>query len=350
MPNNIQAQGKQLLEALSSLTQKGGQSLGKTAKASPALKGLELLGQLVGQVGTEMGKASVDTPAQAEQKMLKGTQTPMTQQEENPLTKATTDEVIKVRKEQVREAAEQGMPLEQILSMSNQTQHQQQEQTIQQPKQSPVQQPQIPDAPSLFGGLLKQHPATSGRVLENLITEQQIRGEQPLQVGDKQKIGLELISKAALENSGGKALSADAVKNLANATQGIEQLDSLMESFTINKDLFKTWGGPGDTTGQQVKVVRKNLADIIGRLRSGGAINDEELKTFMSFVPKQGFVKGRTEANETVQFKMKTMHRLFSDIANGLRTPSQSSAMVTKIQSALKQGHSPEEISKKLGF
>ena len=59
-------------------------------------------------------------------------------------------------------------------------------------------------------------------------------------------------------------------------------------------------------------MLRKDLADSIGRLRSGGAINEEELKTFNSFVPTS------FDDPETTQFKMRKLGEKFSTLQAGI--------------------------------
>lgn len=115
-----------------------------------------------------------------------------------PMDKSALQEVSKFRKEQVAEAFQSGVPLEkieqQILAKAQggggqqqATQQPQAQQPLQQAQQQ-QQQTKIPPIPQLLGGLIKQHPAVRGQVLQNLIGEQQIKGQVPLQLGEKQKL------------------------------------------------------------------------------------------------------------------------------------------------------------------
>jgi hypothetical protein len=169
-----------------------------------------------------------------------------------------------------------------------------------------------------------------------------------LQKGDREKLSMEFINNV-MTSTGKSNLSVDAVKNFENAKTAVEQTGLLLKEFESDPNLFKSWGGPGDSRGQQIKFIRNNLSDTIGRLRSGGAINDEESKTFRSFVPDQGFLKGRMEDKETVIFKMKTLHKLFQGIMDGIQPASEASNMVKRIQEAIDEGHSLSEISKYIG-
>jgi len=118
------------------------------------------------------------------------------------------------------------------------------------------------------------------------------------------------------EGDAKKPLSAETAKILTIATGGINALNELSGllgeggTVSIRSDLaperFKT------PRGRKITLLRKDLADSIGRLRSGGAINDEELKTFNSFIPS------RTDDVETTQFKMRKLGEKFATLQAGI--------------------------------
>ena len=113
-----------------------------------------------------------------------------------------------------------------------------------------------------------------------------------------------------------KPLSAETSKVLTIATGGIKainELDNILgEGGTVSirselaPERLKT------PRGRKITLLRKDLADSIGRLRSGGAINEEELKTFKSFIPS------RTDDAETTQFKMRKLGEKFATLQAGI--------------------------------
>jgi len=203
--------------------------------------------------------------------------------------------------------------------------------------------------PNILQKLFDALPEGRSRQVGRLLREQKLTGKEPLQEGEREKLSMNFLSKV-MSSSGKKSLSSDAVKNLENAKTAVDQSTLLINEFSKDPNLFKSWGGPGDARGQQVGFIVKNLSDTVGRLRSGGAINDEELKTFRSFLPKQGVIKGRLEDKKTVLFKLQTINKLFQGVVNGIQPASQAADLTEKIQEALNNGYKPEEITKYLGL
>ena len=113
-----------------------------------------------------------------------------------------------------------------------------------------------------------------------------------------------------------KPLSAETAKVLTVATGGINALNNLSELLgtdgTVSKRSQFSFEGIKSPKGRQITLLRKDLADSIGRLRSGGAINEEELKTFNSFVPTS------FDDPETTQFKMRKLGEKFSTLQAGI--------------------------------
>lgn len=243
------------------------------------------------------------------------------------------------------------------LIQSMQAQQPVQQQAPQTMQAQPAQQ-QIPPMPeanilqrlinALPGGNIRQAEARSAQ-LGNIAKEQEILGQQPLQQSEREKLNIQFVNNV-LQNKGTNSLSETAAKTLTLAKNGVEQTNLLLNEFESNPNAFKSWSGPGDPRGQQIKTIRSNIADSVGRLRSGGAINKDEEKTFLNFLPKQGVISGRTENPETVVFKLKMLNKMFNDVTNGLQSGQQASAFVQKIQRAIDQGYSPSEISQHIGF
>ena len=134
----------------------------------------------------------------------------------------------------------------------------------------------------------------------------------PIKAGD-QSIGVNTPEPAPKANP----LSGESAKILTIAKGGINAINELnvllretggkvTKRSQLSPELIKT------PTGRQVTLLRKDLADSIGRLRSGGAINAEELSTFNSFIP------AFTDDAETVQFKLKKLGEKFNTLQSGI--------------------------------
>ena len=145
---------------------------------------------------------------------------------------------------------------------------------------------------------------------------------------------------------GKKPLSGESTKLLTIATGGIKSLNKL-HSFLNEEGEDGTISVRSDLAperlktprGRQMTLLRKDLADSIGRLRSGGAINEKEEGTFLGFVPS------RTDDAETVKFKMKKLGEKFVTIQSGITGQEipQAELNLGK-QSAPQQSFAPDAI------
>ena len=134
----------------------------------------------------------------------------------------------------------------------------------------------------------------------------------PITSGEGERLGV----PKPKDDAGKKPLSAETAKVLTVATGGINALNDLNlllgddGTVSLRSELaperLKT------PKGRKITLLRKDLADSIGRLRSGGAINEEELKTFNSFIPS------RTDDAETTQFKMRKLGEKFQTLQAGM--------------------------------
>jgi hypothetical protein len=117
-----------------------------------------------------------------------------------------------------------------------------------------------------------------------------------------------------------KALSGDTAKLLANVDTGLSQIGRLRDLIGPGGEIPKATAIPGAGLGggfgdrilgtTEIESVRGNLADILGRIRSGGAINDQELVSFNEQVP-QTF-----DSAENVERKLATLEQMFALISN----------------------------------
>ena len=248
----------------------------------------------------------------------------------DPANKAALQAVKKAKTEQVNEALAQGVPPEfiqnQIIQESQLTQAQDQQTVLE----------------AVFNLLGFRKP--KAEVLREQLLEQQLRGEIPLQAGEREK--LEMAQFNNLLTTGNKAVSAETSKLIANVDSGLQQVNLLEQAFNVDPNAFRQLATPGNAQAQSVKIMIEDLSDIIGRLRSGGAINKDEEKRFKNQIPKFGFIKGRLEAPGAVKFKLDKLRALFNRVKT-LSEPKQS-GLSEGIQAALQAGYTREEIMARL--
>jgi hypothetical protein len=360
------AQAGQLGEVLQGLFKLTGSPVTQQLKQTQASNPINILGQLLGTLGgasvkpaeEELRQSAAGTTQRLEQM---GVEAP------DPLSDATLKEVLKIRKEQVREAAEQGAPLDDILRQAEamktpegqlnpgqglapqpqggQPQGGQQGQATQaltanQPQGAPqVSQEQGKNLlVGLFNALgFKESGASRLNNANADLAKQQLAGEQPLQKGEREKLENKQFNQ--LFTGASKPLSDAAAKTVGNINSGLRQLDALEQSFATDPGVFTTTGL--SATGQAVRTMTEDLTDIIGRLRSGGAINKDEEKRFKGQLPAVGPIAGRIEKASTVKLKLQKLRALFSDIQSSV-TPNAGQSQ--RVQAALNAGFSKEEI------
>ena len=115
-------------------------------------------------------------------------------------------------------------------------------------------------------------------------------------------------------SEGGK-LSGEGAKLTELARGGAESVDDLeqrVESGEVDQLTMAAANLPNfmqPQSAQQFEVLRQDLADTIGRLRSGGAINKDEEKRFLNLVPRFG------DGRQTIKFKMDRLRTKFENIS-----------------------------------
>lgn len=97
-----------------------------------------------------------------------------------------------------------------------------------------------------------------------------------------------------------KVPSAEMLKLQSNVQSGIDSLSTLETLLTQNQGVF---GRPLLASGTY-KAAEQNLIDVIGRLRSGGAITAEEADRFKTLLPQ------RLETQQTVEYKLGQLRSL----------------------------------------
>lgn len=115
---------------------------------------------------------------------------------------------------------------------------------------------------------------------------------------------------------GGSKLNSTQLQQANNATSGLQSLQTISDTLQQNPDAAKLSALPGGSITSSItgtgsyQAAINNAADVIGRLRSGGAINGDEEKRFMSLLP-QAF-----DSPETIQYKLSSLSSLFNSFAN----------------------------------
>lgn len=118
-----------------------------------------------------------------------------------------------------------------------------------------------------------------------------------------------------------KALSAEAAKQVSNAQAGLQALDTIEQTIANDPSKQTLSAIPGNAlnglvgsvlgTGQY-ESARQQAIDVIGRLRSGGAITAEEEKRFGSMLP-QAF-----DSSETSAYKINQLRQVFSTLMGSI--------------------------------
>ena len=99
--------------------------------------------------------------------------------------------------------------------------------------------------------------------------------------------------------------SAEMLKLQANVKSGLDSLAVIQSSVTSGGSLLG--GFAGSLFNQKYTTAKSNLTDIIGRLRSGGAITADEEKRFNSLIPNP------RDSAENAQYKVDQLQSLLSN-------------------------------------
>jgi len=318
------------------------------------------------------------------------------------LHEAAMAEASKIRKEEVRAAHQANVPLEQIISMSDEFAKNNIAAGVRNFGQIPVNNPNVSSTPApqdVYAGAVSdiaqstqnkktsiqsneaigqdynyKNPNTAmsilgalfpaiglqgafnqkveGMFLDNAGKRQKLQGKEPLQDRDRELEEMKSMNKFFESSSGGstKPLSAEAGKLLGNVNSGLAQLNTFDQALEENSNIFKEWRSPRNSTGQALKFMNEDLIDILGRFRSGGAINAEEFNSFKKQLPKIGSFMN-FENSKTAKLKIQKLKSLFNDIKTSVEPKSEQ--MSGKIQGLLQRGATREQIYnvyKKGGF
>lgn len=147
--------------------------------------------------------------------------------------------------------------------------------------------------------------------------------QQILQNGGKLSDAAQYIAMAKqvndIQNAGqGKAkqLTSQQQKDATNAQSGLAALAKIQQTLQQNPRAAGESALPGGSltarltgTGDYRAAVN-NASDVIGRLRSGGAIQDDEARRYLAMLPSA------FDDPQTANYKLQTLGTIFSQIAN----------------------------------
>lgn len=133
-------------------------------------------------------------------------------------------------------------------------------------------------------------------------------------------------------------LTGTALKDSNNAKSGLQSIDLIEQTLTndpsaaVKASIPNPFGIAGRVTGTgDYRAASDNVADVIGRLRSGGAINDDELATFRRLLPQAG------DSPEAASYKINQIRSLLVPIANQVASGSTSSTLQDAVFNAQSQ-------------
>ncbi len=358
------AQAGQVGEVLQGLFKYIGQSTegirSDIGQASEAQNPLNILGDLLASAGlqaseNELRESAAGTTQRLEQQ---GMEAP------DPLSEATLKEVLKIRKEQVREAAEQGTPLEGILQQAEAmktptgqpnpgqglapqpqgAQGTQQGQAGQAP--TPGQQPSQPEQQKV--NLLKLMANTfldtmaeggkQGRAQRKAnieLTKAQKRQIEGKPAAEQQKRQSQFFSNILQPKPLGGESATQA--NLSQAlTTDITQLQDILQ---LDSNALEQLALPGNKLGQRVRDITSRLKANLVALRGGKSLTANEEKIINSLIPKRGF-SAKLQDKTSVNFMLDSVKN-DSERQLNLLQPSRQLREVTR---NLLENFSQEEV------
>lgn len=202
-------------------------------------------------------------------------------------------------------------------------------------------------AQGILSKLLGQdlNPEYTGQQLDNQLKRQKLRGEEPLQIGEKEKIELvqqgkffENIAEAANKQPSGQEATL-----LGNINSGLRQIDSLSSALQKDPNVFKEWVMPGNPNRAAIESMNEDVIDVLGRLRSQGAISKDEEVRFKKQLPQIGGLIN-IESPKVAKFKLDKLKGLLSDIKQ-TATP-RTSDFAQKVMKLRQMGATDEQIYK----
>lgn len=124
------------------------------------------------------------------------------------------------------------------------------------------------------------------------------------------------IQKMQESGTGKAKLNATQLQQANNAQSGIDSIGTIRQTLADRPNAAKLASLPGGSFTQSLtgtgsySAAVNNAVDVIGRLRSGGAINVDEEKRFRSLLPST------FDDPATVEYKLNALEELFSRFVN----------------------------------
>lgn len=208
------------------------------------------------------------------------------------------------------------------------------QQTIQQPVQQNIQQPvqkntqQInnnqygysPDNPvSSFFNMLGIQPTAQNQVLltQAKMNRQKLAGEEPLQVGEAQKIGMETMKELekiayTAQTKGIEALTPEAAGKFNLLIDGDKAVKEVAQFLQDKPGVL--WSAPSflaSQEGRQYESAVKRMVRNKLRIESGATIGDKEVdEEYKKYKP------GRTDSKETIRRKLAPLYEFYQGSLN----------------------------------
>lgn len=128
-----------------------------------------------------------------------------------------------------------------------------------------------------------------------------------------------------------KPLNSTQQQQANNANSALTDLQSISDMLKqdpslLVKDVLPTSIGHRLTGTTDYEAARKNIADVIARLRSGAAINASEEKLYNSLLPTAG------DSQESAQRKIQRLASLFQSFANPQPAAPDLSSAISQLQ------------------
>jgi hypothetical protein len=105
-------------------------------------------------------------------------------------------------------------------------------------------------------------------------------------------------------------LTAQQTKDKNNAESGLRALDTVVTEMQSNPLALYLAALPGNPGARKFETAKKEAADVITRLRTGAAINENEEKFYKSQLPRA------FDGAETINYKINLLRELFNRVAN----------------------------------
>jgi hypothetical protein len=157
---------------------------------------------------------------------------------------------------------------------------------------------------------MEQQASESGQYMEE--PSQEMNRSQMLMMaleatGGDLKTAMQLTDFLSKDKA--PVLKGEERKLAGNVKTGLRALDSIAQLIEEGAMLGTVLPGAiQPANSKKLSTALAQASDVIGRMRSGGAISEDEMATFKSFLPQQ------FEDPETIKYKLGELYQLFNDV------------------------------------